>query len=183
VTEEPTPDPFVPQAPSRRPYLGLVAVALVFVLPALVLMEYAGRNAYDFDWRLSKDPVTTTARATDFREIETNSNKTHSVTHELRYAFKVKGDDTTYRATSSSMFDQGDDLWIDVPEHVWDDARDSGELKVEYLKSDPAVNQPVKAHRGSITSIVFTIVGLIMLALGLVLLRGALRPLWRGRNR
>lgn len=174
--------PFVEGSPSRRPHVGLLVLALFFVLPGFALLEYAGRNAYDFDWRLSKDPVKTEARTTDFRELKSNTAKSTTTTWELKYAFQVQGDDTTYRATSSSMFDAGSDLWIDVPKVVWEDAREDRRIDVEYLTSDPSVNQPVEAHRGSITSIVFSIVGLVMLALGVLLAWGALRPLWRGRT-
>jgi hypothetical protein len=183
VTDAAVDGPFVPDARSRRPYVGILVLAAIFLLPGLALVEYAGRNAYDFDWRLAKDPVKTTARATEFRTLESGpGSKVHTETYELRYSFAIPGDDTTYRATSSSMFDQGDDLWIDVPKDVWDDARDSHEIKVEYLRSDPSISQPVKAHRGSITSIVLGLAGVVMAGIGLLLLWGGLRPLWRGRD-
>lgn len=178
-----TEGPFVAQAPSRRPHVGILVLAAFFLLPGIALLEYAGRNAYDFDWRLEHDPVKTEARATEFRTLESGpGSKTRTETWELRYSFKVKGDDTTYRATSSSYFDQGSDLWIDVPKDVWEDARDEGTIEIEYLRSDPSISQPVEAHRGSITSIVFATTALVMLAIGLLLLWGGLRPLWRGRR-
>lgn len=184
MTSEPVEGPFVPATASRRPYVGLLVVAAIFLLPGIALVEYAGRNAYDFDWRLSKDPVKTTARATEFRTLEPSAgSKTGTTTYELRYSFAIPDDDRTYRATSSSMFDRGDDLWIDVPKDVWDDAREERQLKVEYLKSDPSVNQPVRAPRGSVSSIVLGLTGIVMLGLGVLLLWGALRPIWRGRTR
>jgi hypothetical protein len=64
---------------------------------------------------------------------------------------------------------------VDVPKDVWDRARVSGEITVEYLEGDPTVNQPVEARRGFGTIALFTVLGLIMVIPGALLVFGPLR--------
>jgi hypothetical protein len=182
TTDAPVEGPFVAGPRSRRPYGWLLFLALFMLVPGIVLVERAGHDLYVYQWQLQQDPVKTEARITDLRTMEPTGTKHSTRSWDVKYSFKVRGDDTTYHAADGSMFGSGDDAWVNVSEDRFEASRESGRIDIEYLKDDPSVNQPSRGHRGMWNAIAFAVVGLFMLAIGLLLLRGALRPIWRGRT-
>ncbi|MCW2922155.1 MAG: hypothetical protein JWL76_2029 [Thermoleophilia bacterium] len=157
---------------SRKLTAVVVLMGLVTFAFGLLFLAHASQTAYSFHWRLRSDnAVRTTARAEDFR-ISTSS-RSHTDQFHLRYVFRVPGEDTDHSFSNDIWFiDQGDE--VDVPRDVWDRSRERGEIDVEYLESDPAVNQPVEARRGWGTVAMFAVLGLIMVVPGALLLVGPL---------
>jgi hypothetical protein len=147
----------------------LAGIGLAFIAAGVALCAWQGRLTYDFQWRLAHDPVHATARVVDLRTNEQHVNSGHSSSTiestELQYEFAIPGRDHTYRS----------DGWIAVPEHTWKHSRDSGEIAIEYLKGDPAINQPREARHGIGSAILFVLLGLVFLGLGGLLLVGGLR--------
>lgn len=159
--------------------LFIIAIGLGFLAFGGVLVGWSSQTAYSFHWRLERgEAVETGARVEDFRTLV--NERTNQTTHELRYVFEVPGDDTEYVHDDDIWFLEQEAGWVDVPEDVWDASRDSGEIVVEYLEGDPAVNQPVDARRGFGSVVVFGAIGLVAMLIGVLLTFG---PLLRRRRR
>jgi hypothetical protein len=162
--------------------LVILVIGLGMLAFGVLLVAWSAQTAYSFQWRLERgDAVRTDARVEDLRTLE--NEETSQVTHELRYVFKVQGDDREYSFDDDIwMLEQGDG-WVDVPESTWTESRESNEIDVEYLDGDPAVNQPVEARRGIGSTILFFVLGLVATAIGALLTFGPLLGRRRRRRR
>lgn len=161
-------------AAHRRRSILLAVVGLAFVALGITLAAWAVQTAMDAH-ALHADGVRATAQVRDMQISEQHTKRTTSREYQVRYSFRVRGDDTTYRAEDDIFFLQQDDVWVEVPRSTWDASRDSGTIAIEYRRSDPSVNQPLAARRGYGSAALFLALGLIALAIGVVLTRGALR--------
>jgi hypothetical protein len=146
------------------------------------MTESSVRDLWDYGLRLSRDPVRTTARVTDAEAHPPNGPKAHEWTYVVRYRFRVPGDDRTYRATDRSFFGHDDDTTVSVSKRLYGRALRTHEVRVEYLESDPSINQPVDAPRGSWTMLLLAVVSVGILAFGVLLVRLGLDPLWHPRD-
>jgi hypothetical protein len=163
-------------------YAGSIVLALVglgLLLGGLAMVTKAGADAWAFQYRLPHGRVHARAQVTDWRTSTSHNGHTTQTSHELRYAFSVPGSDRTYHASQSYLFRRHGNAWVDVPEAAWERSRDSETLPIEYLRSDPTVNQATSARHGIGGIALFALVGAAMLALGGLLLRGGLRATWR----
>jgi hypothetical protein len=163
------------QQPRRgRASIWIALLGLVFVAAGLATCAWAVQTALDAR-KLNGDGVRTTAQVRDTQISTVRSNKTTTRQHQVRYSFKVKGDDTTYRAEDDVFLYEQDDVWVDVPREVWERSRTSGTIEIEYLESDPSLNQPLSARRGYFSAGLFLLLGLGILGVGLLFVVGGLR--------
>jgi hypothetical protein len=167
-----------------RPAIAWLLVAALFLGLGVPLLIDSGRDVWTYGWQLSRDAARTTARVTDTRNLDHGpGTKAHGRQYEVRYSFRVRADDATYRATSSSLFGRDErDEWVSVPKQLWGDALVHDRIRVEYLRSDPSVNQPVDAPRGQATAIVIALVAIMMIGFGLLFLLLAVQAI-RARRR
>lgn len=63
--------------------------------------------------------------------------------HWVRYHFTVNADPRTFAATEA--FGLRSDVPVNVPPREWEQARNTGKIRVRYLLSDPRINLPADA--------------------------------------
>lgn len=148
--------------------VAIFGIGFMMLTFGALVVAWSAQTAWNFQWRLAQgDAERTKARVEDFRTVETNQGR--STTYTLRYVFQVPKQDRDYSFDDDIWIIEQGDGYIDVPRKVWDDSRDTGHIDVEYLKSDPSVNQPVESRRGIVGTIVFGIVGIVMAIIGAML--------------
>lgn len=174
LTDNPSPIQPAPRRGISKGSIIIIIVGVLFLATGIAITAWALQTALDAR-KLNANAVRTQAQVRDWQISEQRTNRSTSRTHQVRYSFKVKGNDTAYRAEDDIfMFDQ-DDVWVEVPERVWQTSRDTGRIAIEYLKSDPSLNQPVSARRGNGSAIIFGSIGLVCLLIGFVFVRGGIR--------
>ena len=142
----------------RRVFIVWLVVAALFVCFAVPLFEIGVRNLWDYGVLLDRDPATTTARVTDRQHVTSSGGRFgHSESYEVQYAFRVPGEDRTFRATSRSVFEHDRNTFVPVPKRLYDHALVHDDIKVRYLQDDPSINEPVEAPRGSWTALLFVL--------------------------
>jgi hypothetical protein len=156
--------------------LALLGAGLIFVFGGAALVLWAGQHVYDFHVRMPGNAVRTDARVDDFRTATRSVNgKSSRESKELRYAFSVKGSDKEYVKNDDFLFVQQRHVWVEVPERTYERAQETGTIRIEYLKSDPSINQAVAARFGWGSVIGFSLLGLFSLAIGGALVLGGAR--------
>jgi Protein of unknown function (DUF3592) len=155
--------------------MSLTVIGLLLAAAGALVAAWGAQTGIDA-YRLNAGGVRSEAQVQDMRITRPQSGKNPSVAqHQVRYSFSVPKDDTTYRAEDDIFLIEQDDVWVEVPERTFEASRESGRIAIEYLRSDPSLNQPVAARRGYVGAGLFVMLGLAMFVLGLLLTRGGLR--------
>jgi hypothetical protein len=163
--------------PQKTKYSFLIVIAAVgagMAFAGLVIVGWAASNAYNFLYRLDHHKVTATAQVDDWQTV---TRAKAGKTYELKYHFAVPGSNKTYTAQDDFLIASQKDTWVTVDEDDWERTRDTGTVKIEYLRGHPDVNQAVIAKHGYGSTILFSILGLVMLGIGALLLRGGIRQI------
>ena len=106
---------------------GRLLLALVLTVPAVGMAEMS-RRAVMLAWRGRQTVADVTEEKVGGRGTCT-----------LRYRFRVEGSDAVYTYTDVTS----DDVAVVVTRPVWEQAKRTGKVPIEYVPSAPWVNRPV----------------------------------------
>ncbi|HEX2239966.1 MAG TPA: hypothetical protein VHJ82_02310 [Actinomycetota bacterium] len=141
------------------------ALLAVLTLVGAVLIFFAGRQLYLYQWRLPKERLITTGTVDEWR---TTTGRRQPTRYQVRYHFTVPGEEAVYRPEETLLWWHRENLWVTIDQNVWEDSQRTGEIEVEYSTEDPTLNQPVAGRRTMFEAIVGGSVGALLVAIGAI---------------
>jgi hypothetical protein len=145
--------------------VGLTVLAALGVF----LAGWGFQGLYLHKWKLDRDGIVTEARVTDLQVAKYTGRGRHEE-KQLRYSFSVPGRTGEYRHDDPIFLIARDNQYATVSGDVYDKARDTGVIRVRYLKSNPSINEPEDARTGVIAPLIVSLLGLGLIGVLVVVL-------------